>query len=181
MRTIKVLDKEFETFITKDKIQQAIAAVAEKMNNDLKDKDPIFLAILNGSFLFAADLMKKVTIESEITFIKVASYHGGISTTGIVKNLIGIDKPISGRTVVILEDIVDTGITLEKIVAELTPMNPKEILTATMLYKPEAYTKDIKIDYIGLVVPNAFLLGYGLDYNGKGRNLEDIYVLKNNH
>lgn len=166
----------FRVKISANEIQRAIGDVAREINADLKDKKPLFLAVLNGSFMFAADLMKKVTIDCEISFMKLASYEG-TSSTGKVNQLIGLNESIKGRTVVIVEDIVDTGNTVEAITTELKKMEAGEIRIATLLYKPEAYTKSIPIQYTAIVVPNDFLVGYGLDYNGLGRNLPDIYVL----
>jgi hypoxanthine phosphoribosyltransferase len=145
---------------------------------ELKDKKPLFLSVLNGSFMFASDLMKKITIDCEISFVKVASYNG-ISTSGSIKSLIGLNEDIKGRTIVIIEDIVDTGLTIESVVKQLELMEPAEIKIATLLYKPEAYRKKLQLDYVAIVVPNDFLVGYGLDYDGLGRNLPDIYVLDN--
>lgn len=173
---IKVLDLTFETSIPEDKVQTEVKRIAEEMNRDLADKNPIFLGILNGAFMFASDLFKQITIPCQITFLKLASYEG-TKTSGTVKQLIGINQDLKDRTVVVLEDIVDTGITLETIVRQLNGYEPKEILVATMLYKPEALTREVKLDYVGFEIPNEFVLGYGLDYNGYGRNLPEIYTL----
>lgn len=167
---------KFKIKISASEIQKAIGDVARQINSDLKDKKPLFLAVLNGSFMFAADLMKKVHIDCEISFIKLASYDGTAST-GKVTQLIGINEQINGRTVVIIEDIVDTGNTIENITVQLKEHGAAEIKIATLLFKPEAYTKSLPIEYTAIVVPNDFLVGYGLDYNGLGRNLADIYVL----
>ncbi|MEX0987998.1 MAG: hypoxanthine phosphoribosyltransferase [Bacteroidales bacterium] len=175
-KRIKVLDLNFETSITRDTIQAEVSRIAEDMNRDLADKNPIFLGILNGAFMFASDLFKLITIPCQISFLKLASYEG-TRTSGAVKQLIGINQDLKDRTVVILEDIVDTGITLDTIVRQLNGYEPKEILVATMLYKPEAIQKDIKLDYVGIEIPNEFVLGYGLDYNGYARNLPEIYTL----
>jgi len=146
------------------------------MNQHLADKNPIFLGILNGAFMFASDLFKHITIPCQITFLKLASYDG-TRTTGTVKQLIGINQELKDRTVVVLEDIVDTGITLDTIIRQLNGYEPKEVLIATMLHKPEALQKDITLDYVGFEIPNEFVLGYGLDYNGYARNLPEIYTL----
>jgi hypoxanthine phosphoribosyltransferase len=166
----------FKVKITAAEINKAVADVARQINTDMKDKKPLFLAVLNGSFMFAADLMKKVHVESEISFMKLASYEG-TSSTGKVNELIGINETLKGRTVVIIEDIVDTGNTVETIVELLKKKEVAEVKIATLLFKPEAYTKSIPIEYTAIVVPNDFLVGYGLDYDGLGRNLPDIYVL----
>ncbi len=166
----------FKIKITASEINKAVADVARQINSNLKDKKPLFLAVLNGSFMFASDLMKKIKIDCEISFIKVASYEG-TSSTGSMKELIGINEDIKGRTVVIIEDIVDTGSTIESVYKQLQELGASEISVATLLFKPDAYTKSVPIEYTAIVVPNDFLVGYGLDYDGLGRNLEDIYVL----
>ena len=146
--------------------------------NKITIKNPLFIAILNGSFLFAADIIRKITIpNSEISFIKLTSYSG-TNTTGKVKQLLGINGNISGRNIIILEDIIDTGVTLEKIIYLLQKENVANIKVATLLFKPNAYKKDIKIDFIGKSIPNDFVVGYGLDYDEIGRNLPHIYKLK---
>ncbi|MEK6615814.1 MAG: hypoxanthine phosphoribosyltransferase [Bacteroidota bacterium] len=175
--TITIHNKKFKKFISSHKIQNAIEKIAERINKNFKNEKPVFLSVLNGSFLFTADLLKKMKIECEISFIKISSYSG-TQSTGIVNTLIGISEDLKGRTVVILEDIVDSGNTLEKIISELQKHNPKKIKVATLLFKPDAYKKKIEIDYIGINMPNNFLVGYGLDYDGSGRNLSDIYILK---
>lgn len=176
MNKVTLKDKTFRVNIPGSEINKAIAEVAHRINVELKDKKPLFLAVLNGSFMFASDLMKKITIDCEISFVKVSSYHG-TSTTGSVKQLLGLNEDIKGRTVVVIEDIVDTGLTIEAVVHQLQEMGAGEIKIATLLYKPEAYRKRIELDYVAIVVPNDFLVGYGLDYDGLGRNLPDIYVL----
>ncbi len=176
---ITLKDKSFKIYIGEKEILKAIEKLGAQISNDLKDDQPIFICVLNGSFLFAADLMKNITIPCHISFIKLSSYHGGIQSSGTVNELIGLYENIEGRTVVILEDIVDTGNTLEKLHAILKPKNPGKLLTASLLYKPKAYKKAIPIDYVGIEVPNNFLVGYGLDYDGLGRNLRDIYTLIN--
>jgi hypoxanthine phosphoribosyltransferase len=176
MKRIKLLDKEFELSISFETIDKALEGIAEKMNNELADKDPLMICILNGSFMFAADLMKKLTFPCEISFVKLSSYEG-TSTTGKVKELIGLNENIEGRTVVILEDIIDTGVTIEKIQNQLMGYAPAELKIATMLFKPDACKKDIKIEYTGMEIPNDFIVGYGLDYDGYGRNLPDIYTV----
>ena len=166
----------FKIKITASEINKAVADVARQINSNLKDKKPLFLAVLNGSFMFASDLMKKIKIDCEISFIKVASYEG-TSSTGSMKELIGINEDIKGRTIVIIEDIVDTGSTIESVYKQLQELGASEISVATLLFKPDAYTKSVPIEYTAIVVPNDFLVGYGLDFYGLGLNLEDIYVL----
>lgn len=176
MSQVTVHNKNFEVYITHTAIEEAISTMAAKMNVDFKGKKPLFLAVLNGSFVFAADLFKKLTIECEISFVKLASYEGTHSTEK-VKKLIGINEEIKGRTIVILEDIVDTGITINEMMAQLMEFEPAEIKIATLLFKPAAYIKRVHLDYIGFEVPKVFLLGYGLDFDGLGRNLTDIYKI----
>ncbi len=177
MKRVKIHDKEFELFISHEKIQSVIDNMAERMNRDLAGKSPLFLCILNGSFMFAAELYKRIDfVEAEISFVKLASYSGS-STTGTVKQLIGLNEEIEGRTVVVLEDIVDTGITIGNILEQLEAMNPAEVLVATMLLKPDALQKKVDLKYVGIEIPNDFIVGYGLDYDGHGRNLIDIYSI----
>jgi len=175
-KLITIKDKQFKPFITAEQISNAVKNVATKINKELESELPVFLVVLNGSFMFASDLLKEVTIPCEISFIKVASYHG-TSSTGSVSELIGLTEDLSGRTVVIVEDIVDTGITLEKLVSILERKNVKQIKVATALLKPDSYKKEFKIDYAGIEIANDFVVGYGLDYDGLGRNLKEIYVL----
>ncbi len=175
-KIVKVLDKEFEISITHDQIQMAIEKVAEKINNELSGKDVIFLGILNGAFMFASDLYKNLTFNSQISFLKLASYTG-TSSTGNVKRLIGVNEDLKDKTVVIIEDIIDTGHTIDHIIKQLKGYEPADIKIATFLFKPDAYLSDIPIDYIGMEIPNEFIIGYGLDYNGFGRNLKHIYKI----
>lgn len=177
MKKVRILDKDFELFIEAATIQERIKRVAAEINNDLKNKDPIFIAVLNGSFMFAGDLMKEVSIPCEITFVRIASYRG-MSTTKDLKEVLGLNEDIKGRTVVIVEDIVDTGHTIERLIQQFTALEPKEIKVATLLFKPKALIKDVKPDYVALEIPNDFIVGYGLDYDGFGRNLQDIYKIK---
>ena len=150
--------------------------VATKINAELKNEDVVFLAVLNGSFMFASDLMKEVSLPSKISFIKLASYHG-TSSSGNVSELIGLTEELKDKTVVIIEDIVDTGNTMEKLFATLHQKNVKQIKVATLLFKPEAYKKKFPINYPGITIGNDFVVGYGLDYDGYGRNLKEIYVI----
>lgn len=176
MKHIKIKDKQFSTFISASEIQKAVFIVAERINQDLKGKIPLFVVILNGSFMFAADLLKKIDMDCETSFVKLASYVG-TKTSSEVKQLIGLNEDISGRTVVIVEDIIDTGITVECMLEQLAWRKPAEVKIATLLFKPNAFIKDFDIDYIGIEVPNDFIIGYGLDYDGFGRNLPDIYKI----
>ncbi|MCL2072423.1 MAG: hypoxanthine phosphoribosyltransferase [Marinilabiliaceae bacterium] len=176
MKTIRLLDKEFEISIEAEKIQAAIAKIANKINMDLKDKNPLMICILNGSFMFSADLMKLIDFPCQISFVKLASYEG-TSSSGQVKELLGFNEDLKGRTVLLLEDIVDSGVTVSNCTDQLNNLGVKEIFIATLLFKPAALKKDIKIDYVGIEIPNDFIVGYGLDYNGYGRNLPDIYKI----
>ena len=176
MALITVKDKQFKPYIGSEKILSSIKVVANQINSELKNDFPLFLVVLNGSFMYAADLFREIHIPCEISFIKVASYHG-TSSTGTVTELVGLSEDIKGRTVVIVEDIVDTGITLEKLYASLTKKEAKNIKVTSLLLKPDSYKKSMKIDYVGMEIPNDFVVGYGLDYDGQGRNLKDIYVL----
>ena len=176
MNEIKVLDREFSVYLAEDEIQGRVTALAEKINEDLKGQDVLFFGILNGVFLFAADLFRQITLECQVSFIKLASYDG-TSSTGKIKELIGWNEDITGKTVVVIEDIVDTGATLERVIGELKLRKAADVKICTLLFKPEAYTRDIPIDYIGFEIPNNFVVGYGLDYDGYGRNLKAIYKL----
>lgn len=177
MKQVTLHDKTFEISIPEEKILEAVRRIAEQLNNDLKDADkPIFISILNGSFMFTADLMKYIDVQCEVSFLKLSSYSG-TQSSGKVRELIGLTNNLEGRTVILLEDIVDTGKTLEELVSILQAHKPKEVKLATLLLKPDVYNKDIKIDYVGLSIPNDFIVGYGLDYDELGRNLRDIYTL----
>jgi len=166
----------FKIKITSSEIQKAVSDIAKQINTDLKNKNPLFLCVLNGSFMFVADLVKQVKIECGVSFVKLSSYEE-TSSTAQIKELIGINEVIKGRTVVIVEDIVDTGETIEFVYNQLKKLDAAEIKIASLLFKPEAYLKSLPIDYTAIVAPNDFLVGYGLDYKGHGRNLTDIYVL----
>ena len=175
---VKLLDKEFKIFIKENEIQKIVESISTNINK-LQVKKPLFIAVLNGSFLFASDIMRKITLpDAEISFIKLSSYSG-TKSTGNVNELIGLNKQIKNRNVIILEDIVDTGNTLEKIIKILKEKKVASYKIATLLFKPDAYTKNINIDYIGKSIKNDFVVGYGLDYQEIGRNLPHIYKLKN--
>ena len=177
MDTIQIKDKRFTTFIPEEKILTEVARVADEINRDLSGSDPLFVSVLNGSFMFTADLMKRLDIPCEISFVKLASYEG-TSTTGRVKELVGLNDDISGRIVVIVEDIVDTGLTMQRLLETLRAKNPKDIRIATLLVKPDKLQVDLKIDYVAMNIPNDFIVGYGLDYDGYGRNFRDIYIVE---
>jgi hypoxanthine phosphoribosyltransferase len=176
MSTIRVHDKNFEPYISAAQIGDKIKEMADQLNADYANKRPLFIAILNGAFMFASDLFKEISIESEISFIKLASYKG-TKSSGQVITAIGLDTDLIGRHVVILEDIVDTGKTLSEFLPQLEHQQPASMKIAALLHKPEATVYPIRVDYLGFSVPNKFLLGYGLDYDGLGRNIRSIYQL----
>ena len=173
---IQVFDKTFEPYITATQINEQIKKIAVQLNIDYAGKRPLFIAILNGSFMFASDLFKELTIDAEICFIKLASYKGTKSTGNVITS-IGLDIPLTDRHVIIVEDIVDTGKTLDAFLPQLINQQPVTLKIASLLHKPEALQFPVTIDYLGFEVPNKFLLGYGLDYDGLGRNLKEIYKL----
>lgn len=176
METIKIKDKEFSVSIPESAIQKEVERVANEINRDLKDANPLFVSVLNGSFMFTADLMRHITIPSQISFIKLASYQGTAST-GVIKEVMGLSEDITDRTVVIVEDIVDTGLTMQRLLETLGTRNPKEIRIATLLVKPEKLKVALDINYVAMEIPNDFIVGYGLDYDGYGRNYRDIYTV----
>ncbi|RUA29685.1 MAG: hypoxanthine phosphoribosyltransferase [Bacteroidetes bacterium] len=179
MKEIQLKDKRFAIEISGEEILKQVRRVANEINKDLEGKKPLFLVVLNGAFMFASDLMKNIAIDCEISFVKLSSYQGTQSTEK-VKELIGLNEDLQGRTVVIVEDIVDTGITMEGIIADLHKKRVAETRVATLLFKPQAFQKSYKVDYIGMEIPNDFIVGYGLDYDGLGRNFEDIYKIIDN-
>jgi len=176
MAIIEIEDKKFETLIKETEIRAAIDIVAARLNLELDGKRPLFVCVLNGAFMFAADLMRRLTIDCQISFMKVASYEG-TDSSGRVKQLIGLNEEVKGRTVVLIEDIVDTGETMVMLTKQLKDLGAADVRIATLLFKPEACRKDITPNYIGINIPKDFIVGYGLDYNGYGRNLTDIYTL----
>lgn len=176
MDRVKVLDKEFKLTISEENILKAVDEVANRINRDLEGKNPLMLCVLNGSFMFASDLMKRITIPCEISFVKLSSYQG-TGSSGKVKELIGLNEDIEGRTVVLLEDIVDTGLTICNTIDQVKALGPADVRVATMLFKPDACKKDVTLEYVGMSIPNDFIVGYGLDYDGYGRNLRNIYTL----
>ena len=176
MSIVKIKDKTFRTFIPEDQIAERVKAVAERINKDLADKNPLFLAVLNGSFIFAADLMRNITIPCEMSFVKLASYQGTTST-GVIKEVIGLNEELAGRTVVILEDIVDTGFTIKRMIETLGTRGPESVHVCTLLLKPGKLQVPLNVEYVAMEIPNDFIVGYGLDYDQQGRNLRDIYTL----
>jgi len=176
MQTITVKDKIFSPFITAAEIDNAISKIAVSMNKDLAGKNPLFLIVLNGAFMFAADLVKKLNFPCELSFIKLASYSGTKSSEK-VRELIGLNEDLTGRTIVVIEDIIDTGITLGDLMETVKSKNAVEVKLAALLFKPKAFQKSYPIDYVGIEIPNDFIVGYGLDYDGYGRNYPDIYKI----
>lgn len=176
MDTIKILDKTFKTFIPESEIQKRVAAVAEKINHDMAGKNPLLLAVLNGSFIFAADLIRYLTIPCEISFVKLASYQGTTSK-GKIKEIIGINENLENRDVIIVEDIVDTGNTMKRMLETLGTRNPRSLHICTLLVKPGKLQVPLNIEYCAMEIPNDFIVGYGLDYDQQGRNLRDIYTV----
>lgn len=176
MNYIQLHDKKFQPFISEGEISQRVREIARDIGADWADKKPLLLSVLNGSFMFAAELLKYLNIPLEISFVKLASYSG-TGTTGAVKQLIGLNEQLKGRFVLVVEDIVDTGITMDNLLKDLTAYQPAEVRVATLLFKPEAFIRDFKIHYCGFSIPNNFIVGFGLDYNGLGRNYPEIYTL----
>ncbi|MBL7708570.1 MAG: hypoxanthine phosphoribosyltransferase [Chitinophagaceae bacterium] len=176
MPIIKVHDKSFDTYLSEEVIQNRIKEMAAEISRDYAGKRPLFIAILNGSFMFAADLFKHLSINAEICFIKLASYKG-MKSSGNVVTSIGLEDDLFGKDVVIVEDIVDTGKTLHNFLPKLLHQQPKSLKIASLLHKPEATEYPLQLDYIGFDIPNKFVVGYGLDYDGLGRNLKEIYQL----
>ena len=173
---IQIHDKKFREFIPGDAIQKRIDELAGMINNDYSGQEVVFLGILNGSFMFAADLFRRITLKAQISFVKLASYSG-TSSSGEIKELIGWNEDLKNKSVIIVEDIVDTGVTLEHTVDNLRIRNVKDVRIASLLLKPEAYTRNLKVDYVGFEIANDFVVGYGLDYDGFGRNLPSIYKI----
>ena len=176
MATIKVKDKDFEISIDASAIDAAVQKMAIEINRDYEGRNPLFIAILNGSFVFAADLIRKITIPCQISFVKLSSYSGTASTENI-KELIGLNEDIKGRHLIVVEDIVDTGLTLDKFLQDLEKFEPASVKLACFTFKKAAFQKSFRIDYLGITIPNDFVVGYGLDYDGYGRNLPDIYKI----
>ena len=176
MQEVTLKDKTFRVSIPSANIQAAIERLAAQLNTDLKGKQPLFIGVLNGSFMFLADLFRRMEMDCEVSFVKVASYHG-TESTGQVKELVGLSEDVKGRTIILVEDIVDTGVTIDYLYRDLQSRGPAEIKVATLLLKPDAYANQVPVDYVALEIPNDFIVGYGLDYDGLGRNLEDIYTV----
>lgn len=175
MKQIK--DKQFVLLINRDAINDRIKALAQQINADYAGKNPLLIGVLNGAFMFIAELFKHLEIDCEITFIRVASYHN-TESSGQVKQILGLKENIAGRPCIIVEDIVDTGLTMQEVLGQLASQKPDSLKIMTLLYKPAALKVPLKIDYVGFEIENRFVVGYGLDYDGLGRNLDEIYVLK---
>lgn len=174
MSLVTVKDKQFEISIKEEEIKARIKEVAAQINADMEGKCPLFLAVLNGAFIFAADLYREITVPSEISFVKIASYSG-TETTGVMNDIIGLNQDISGRHVIIVEDIVDTGLTMKHTIETLKQKNPASVSICTLLTKPDKLQVELTLDYVAFSIPNLFVVGYGLDYDQHGRNLKDIY------
>ncbi|MEQ9437518.1 MAG: hypoxanthine phosphoribosyltransferase [Cyclobacteriaceae bacterium] len=173
---MRIKDLDFDLYLPEDAIQQQLKHLAEAIDRDYADKDPVFVAILNGAFIFMADLVRHITIPSEVTFVKVKSYEK-LQSTNEHRKFIGLEVPIQDRHVIIVEDIVDSGNTIQFLLQQLSAEQPKSISIATLLFKPEALRHSVELAYVGFRIPNDFVVGYGLDYDGFGRNLRDIYKL----
>ena len=176
MNTIKVKDKTFRTSISEAEIKQRIKELAAQISKDMEGKNPLLLAVLNGSFIFAADLMREMTIPCEISFVKLASYQGTTST-GKVREVIGINEDISGRTVIIVEDIVESGFTMRRMIESLGTRNPESVHICTLFHKPECMKVELNLDYVAFTIANDFVVGYGLDYDQQGRGLKEVYTI----
>ena len=176
-KLIQLHDKQFVPFISSQEIDFALATMASQVEADFADEIPVFVGVLNGSFMVVSDFMKHYKKPCEVSFIKLASYEG-TSSTNEVKQLIGLNQDLTGRTVIVIEDIVDTGNTVAELKDLFKKQNVKHLKIATLFFKPEAIKKDLKLDYIGIRIPNKFIVGFGLDYDGLGRNLPEVYQLK---
>lgn len=176
MKIIKIKDKKFVRFISHSEIQKIIKNIAEQLNHDYEGKNPIFLGVLNGVFMYAAELMQNITVDCQIQFIKLSSYQGTTSTNNIVE-LIGLDESLKGRNIIVIEDIIDSGLTMQFLLEKLHNFGIQDVKIATFLFKPDAFRGTYKIDYIGKSIPNDFIVGYGFDYDGYGRNTPDIYKI----
>ena len=177
MKTVQIKDKHFVPYISNQEIHDALQQLATAINRDMAEKCPVFLGVLNGCFRVMGDLMQYINIPCEVSFVKLASYEG-MQTTGTIRNLIGLSQSLENRHIVIVEDIIDSGITIDYTIRLLQEMGVASVRVATLLLKPEALKRDIKADYTAFRIPNGFVVGYGLDYDGLGRELNDIYTLK---
>lgn len=178
LKVIEILDKTFESYITKEELSREVAALGNRLTADYQGKEVLFLGVLNGAFMFMADLLKEVNLPCEVSFVKMSSYQG-TSSLGNVKELIGLNTDLSGKHVVVVEDIVDSGLTMDLVVSLIRDKQPESLKICTLLFKPDAFKGVNRPDYVGFVIPDAFVVGYGLDYNEKGRNLGEIYQIRN--
>lgn len=176
MGIVKIKDKTFKTSIPEEEIKARVKAVAQQISKDLEGKTPLLLGVLNGSFVFAADLMREMTIPCEISFVKLASYQGTTST-GKIKEVLGINENLAGRTVIIVEDIVESGQTMKQMIESLGTRNPASIHICTLFFKPDKLKEELSLDYVAFTIPDDFIVGYGLDYDGLGRELKDVYTI----
>ncbi|MGP1500276.1 MAG: hypoxanthine phosphoribosyltransferase [Bergeyella cardium] len=178
MKTIQIHDKEFVPYLTNEELQREIKALAERVYEDYKNEVPVFIGVLNGVFMFFSDFMKYYPGECEVAFLQVSSYNGGLQSTGIVYKKMDLTKDVEGRHIILMEDIVDTGNTIESLFEYFkSTQRPKSLKVASLLLKPEVFKKNFTIDYVAKEIPNKFVLGYGLDYDERGRNLPDLYQL----
>ena len=177
MKKVRLKDKSFQLFIDSKELNDSIESLSNKINQDYSEREPIFLCVLNGAFVFAAELIKRFNHECQVSFVKLSSYQG-LKSSGTINSLIGLNEDIKGKDVIIVEDIVDTGQTIANIVENILNKNPRSIEVATLLYKPKSYQKQIPIKYKAIEIGNDFIVGFGLDYNGLGRNLEEIYIIE---
>jgi hypoxanthine phosphoribosyltransferase len=176
MGIVKIKDKSFRTSIPESEIKARVKAVAQQISKDMAGKTPLFLGVLNGSFIFASDLMREMTIPCEISFVKLASYQGTTST-GKVKEVIGVNENLSGRTIIIVEDIVESGQTMKQMIESLGTRNPESVHICTLFFKPDKLKEELTLDYVAFRIPDDFIVGYGLDYDGQGRELKDVYTI----
>ena len=176
MSRVTIKDKTFETSMPEAQIKWRVKELAQQISKDMEGKNPLFLAVLNGAFIFAADLMREMTIPCEISFVKLASYQGTTST-GKIQEVLGINENLSGRTVIILEDIVETGLTIKRMIESIGTRNPASVHVCTLFFKPERLQEELNLEYVAFSIPNDFILGYGLDYDQQGRGLKDLYTL----
>lgn len=176
MSRVTIKDKTFEVSIPEAQVKERVRELAQQMSRDLEGKNPLFLGVLNGAFIFAADLMREMTIPCEISFVKLASYQGTTST-GTIQEVIGINEDLTGRTVVIVEDIVESGLTIKRMMEQIGTRNPASVQVCTLFFKPEKLKEDLTLDYVAFSIPNDFIVGYGLDYDQQGRQLRDVYSL----
>lgn len=172
--TVQVRDLHFSLFISRDEIREQVSQLSQRINQAFREKVPVFIPVLNGSFIFAADLIREIDIPCEVSFVKMASYQG-LQTAGTIKEVVGLQVDISGRHVVVIEDIVDTGLTMSHLLESFSRLKPASVTIVTLFLKPDALKVPLDLPYVGFKIPNKFIVGYGLDYNGQGRNLADIY------